>query len=62
VRQRKLNFYGGRAKHFVDASAEKKMGGLYVERILISFVESNYVATERTEIKKYIKLIRKCNI
>jgi hypothetical protein len=26
VRQRKLSFYGGRAKHFVNASAEKKMG------------------------------------
>jgi hypothetical protein len=24
MRQRKLNFYGGRAKHFVDVSAEKK--------------------------------------
>jgi hypothetical protein len=62
VRQRKLSFYGGRAKHFVNASAEKKGRGLFVERILISAVVINYEATEEIEIKKYIKLIRKCII
>jgi len=62
VRQRKLSFYGGRAKHFVNASAGKKNGGLFVERILISTVKTNYEATEGIEIKKYIELIRKCNI
>jgi hypothetical protein len=40
VRQRKLSFYGGKAKHFVNASAEKNVG-LFVERILISTVKIN---------------------
>jgi hypothetical protein len=58
-RQRKLSFYGGRTKHFVNASSEKKGGGLFVERILISTVKINYEAREGIEIKKYVKLIRK---
>jgi hypothetical protein len=62
VRQRKLSFYGGRAKHFVNASAEEKNGGLSVERILISTLKINYETTEGIKIKKCIKLIRKCNI
>jgi len=41
VKQRKLSFYGGRAKYFVNASAEEKNGGLFVERILISTVKIN---------------------